>query len=311
MAIYDSYRAQMKLFREYLMSVLPQKIVDSLEMHSGPDGSASLSVPDIMDFILSPSYSEPTSDELDNISNLIGADWKREIALKTNLDNMIYHNNTLASLCPDMKLSETALFKLAFNQAKQDKFALQNILGDWLKLHKYTDSLFTEFAEFLVYQNRNVLHSPLTNHQAFACEARYRPTPPRTHPLGAAAEGSMIPPAAPATGAAAKATPPKNPGNPDWTAANWKKFLKLSNLATRSQPAIAAPGTTNTVLGKICFRHGWNLSHDSPMCLTMRNNPEYTDSQRALTDYCLSRDSDEIDGKKIKTYVQRGCHPKM
>ena len=60
-------------------------------MHSGPDGSASLSVPDIMDFLLSPSYSDPTSDELDNISNLIDADWKHEIARRTNLDNMIYN----------------------------------------------------------------------------------------------------------------------------------------------------------------------------------------------------------------------------
>jgi hypothetical protein len=315
MATYDAYKLQLKLFREYLMSVIPNKILISLEMKSGPDGSIALSIPEIMDYLLSPRYSEATSEELDKLLSSIDAPWSKDIALQSNLDNMLKFNNYLKHLAPDMQLSEKALFKLAFNQAKSERFALQNILTDWSKDHRYTDSLFSEFAEYLVQQNRIVLHSDSTINKAFCCEARYRPSKAPTHPLGAAADGSTeVPPATPAIGLGTKAAPPKTP-NPNWTDANWKLFQKLTKTPTRPQPVVPAqtlaPGATPTVLGKICFHHGWNLTHTSPMCLPMRNNPNYTDNQRALTDYCISRDSDEIDGKKIKTFIQRGCHPNM
>jgi hypothetical protein len=307
--IFNSFEENILNLKNFIKSLLSPEMTKGLTTKGGIYGIAGLSIPEMTDYFLSPKFSQPSMRELKLMEEAISAPFKTHLPLQENIDNMSKANINLGQLYPLKLLSHNAMYDLLFNEASRDSFDLKGILNEWTTKpdYNYETCTFDELADFLVTRNRDIIHSPLTNNLAFACESRYTPPPPNSrHPLAGAADGAQnpTPPATPATGLAAKGPPAA--ANPGWTKSNWKKFLKLTNPQppTNALPAAQPP----TVLGKLCFFHGWNLTHDSLRCSVMRNEPSFTLAQKRLVAYAPARDPPDIDGVPINTNVQRGCH---
>ena len=129
---------------------------------------------------------------------------------------------------------------------------------------------FVLFKEFIVSDYPKTIQHD-TGHLAYFEDKDHlatKPAPKPYHPLGAAADADPEPDGALAL--AAKAGTYISPS--DFAA------FQAFQRANAANPKPPKP----PVVGKLCFFHGWNPSHNSIGCKVMAGNPKFTPAQKAF-----------------------------
>lgn len=267
-----------------MKSLLPSAIFDSLVIKA--KGWANVNPADVFEYILGDEFGDISENELQIVLDRINQPWDKSKTLKANLEAMVKENDALGDSFPHLKLSDQDLFRSAVSIAKKDIYRLLPIVNNFMNLpgQKHTVSLFSEFSAYLLSHYPNYSHKENTNHLAFSGENVPQETIPRHFGLAATETIALA------------ATSPKNISDADW--AEFQDY-QAKKSATKQKPP---------VVGKLCFFHGWNKSHDSTQCKRMINDSKYTAAQKAFIKIPKNRNV-IVDGVQCNVVCGQGVVP--
>jgi hypothetical protein len=307
-------------FKDKIKSLIPEEIFKTLILQGGTRGWAIIEPKDVFDLILSDEYSSVSAETIKKSVEQISTLWKKELPLKTNIENMKEMNLIVGTAFPDLLKTDQEMFRIAHDIAILPQYDLATTVDDFMKMdnQNYEVSLFPVFSEYLEtrYMNRRKL--PNLGHLAFADEPRYVQSIHRFAMAvssdlddgGLALAANALP-----TPLAAKANPPV------WKIEEYNELLQLratinkgkkGNLPRQSprQLFVAPPpppgAPNNAQFGKICFNCGWNKNHNSKTCPVMALDPtKFTEKQRRLSTFDPKIDPHVID----RVPVNQSCAP--
>ena len=147
-----------------------------------------------------------------------------------------------------------------------------------------TKSLFPEFSAYLLLHYPNYSHDANTNHLAFSGENVPQDNNPRHFGLAAVETVALA------------ATSPKNISDADW--AEFQEYQAKKEAIKQKHP----------VVGKLCFYHGWNKSHDSTQCKSMIHDLNFTAAQKAFVKIPKNKNV-VIDGVQCNVRCAQGVVP--
>lgn len=284
---FHSAKAEMKL---KMKSLLPPEIYNTLVVNA--KGWANVNPANVFEYILSDEFGDLSVNELQIVLDKINQLWDKSKTLRANLEAMVKENDALGDSFPHLKLSDQDLFRSAFSIAKNNIYRLLPVVNDFMRLpgQNHTKSLFSEFSAYLLLHYPNYSHDDNTNHLAFSCENVPQVNNLRHFGLAAVETKAAVETVALAV------TSPKNISDADW--AEFQDYQAKKSAIKQKPP----------VVGKLCFFHGWNRSHDSTQCKRMINDPKYTAAQKAFIKIPKNRNV-IVDGVQCNVICGQGVVP--
>ena len=281
----DFHKAKTEL-KKRIKSLLDNDIFNTLVTKAGMQGWANVEPADVFEYILGDEFGDISENELQIVLDRINQPWDKSKTLKANLEAMVKENDALGDSFPHLKLTDQALFRSAFSIAKRNTYRLLPIVNNFMLIpgQGHTKSLFPDFSAYLLLHYPNYGHDANTNHLAFSGENALQDNNPLHFGLAAVEPVALA------------VTSPRNISNADW--AEFQDY-QAKKLAVKEKPP---------VVGKLCFFHGWNKSHDSTQCKRMIHDSKYTAAQKAFIKIPRNKNV-VIDGVQCNVACGQGVVP--
>jgi len=297
-------------FKEKIKGMIPEEIFNTLVIQGGTSGWAAIEPADAFELILSDEYGKVSADILKKSVEQISKLWQKNIPLKSNLESMTELNTIIGTAFSHLMKSDQELFRIAHDIAILPQYDLATTVDDFMKLpgQNYELSLFSVFSKYLLSEYIGRRKLPNLGHLAFSDEPRYvqninqlaMAVSAITDDGGLALAANVLP--IPST---AKANLPV------WKKGEYDEYQKLKAKKSKFVPPPPPPGTPETSrFGKICFKCGWNGSHNSKTCPVMNKAPagSFTNEQMNLIQFDPKTDPHLIDKKPINQTFAPGIY---
>ena len=251
----------------------------------------------IMEYILGPAFATKSEDNIEFYLNIVNAPFDHSVSLLQNFEKMEQANNMLRKEAASRAKSDNDLYAIAKEKCKVNP-RLDKSIEAFLRVPGINEltATFPVFKEFIVDDYPKTFQRG-TGHLAYFEDKDHvatKPAPKPYHPLGAAADADPAPDGALAL--VAKAGTYISPS--DFAAFQAYQRAGAANSKPPKPP----------VVGKLCFFHGWNPSHNSVSCKLMAGDPKFTPAQRAFTAIPAGHNL-MIDGIKCCIKCSKGAVP--
>jgi len=233
----------------------------------------------IMDYILGAAFATKSEDNIEHYLSIVNAPFDHSISLLQNFERMEQASSMLRKEATSRAKSDNDLYAIAKKKCEKNP-RLDKSIEAFLRLPGMTEltATFVLFKEFIVsdypktiqHDTGHLAYFEDKDHAATKHAPATNPAPKRYHPLGAAADADPEPDGALAL--AAKA------GGKYVSETEYAAFQAFQKAGTAHPKPPKLP-----VIGKLCFFHGWNPSHNSINCKLMAGDPKFTPAQRAFT----------------------------